>query len=207
MEDNNKLLNLKEVSKRLQINTEVLRRWLRNGKLHGVKVGSDWRVYESDIQSYLVSNVPNAEKKKESINKPNPDGISMSYKFPKWLEFSGLPQQFNNDYGPEAWPIFKKLIELDFEAGRPADRKIGLDIPRISAMTGYDEDIIQGILEELEKKGYISISDTKKGCFFYIKTPIRTPKLIFDIGYLDGGIKGAPQYALENPCIRRFLES
>lgn len=210
MENGNKLLNLKEVSKLLQINPEVLRRWLRNGKLRGVKVGSDWRVYESDIQSYLVPNssVSNTKENKSSEGHPQmPDGMKMCLRFPKWLEFSGLPSMFNNEYGPEAWPVFKKLVELDFDAGRPADRKVGLDIPKVALMTGYDEETVVNVLEELEKAGYITVSDTKRGCFFYIRTPIRTPKLIFDIVYADGGIKGAPQYALENPCIRRFLES
>ena len=47
------LLNLKEVSQILKINTEVLRRWLRNGKLPGIKVGSDWRVNPADLQPFL----------------------------------------------------------------------------------------------------------------------------------------------------------
>jgi len=47
----------------------------------------------------------------------------------------------------------------------------------------------------------------RKTCeFFIIITPIRTPRLILDISYEHGGVKGAPSKALDNACLRRFLE-
>jgi excisionase family DNA binding protein len=204
MKDTPKLLNLKEVSHLLKVNTEVLRRWLRSGKLNGIKVGSDWRVSSTDLASFLkdaATTEPDKDKKTTDENQ-----IAMCIKFPKWLEFSGLPYFFNETYGPEAWPIFKKLIELDFEAGKPADRKIKYNLSTLSEQVGYDEDIVHNILKTLVKSGYVSLSKNKLDTYFAIVSPIKTPKLILDIDYEHGGVKGAPEVALNNSCLRRFLE-
>jgi excisionase family DNA binding protein len=204
MKDTPKLLNLKEVSHLLKVNTEVLRRWLRSGKLNGIKVGSDWRVSSAELASFLRAA---ATTEPEVAKKPsNQNELAMCIRFPKWLEFSGLPYFFNETYGPEAWPIFKKLVELDFEAGKPSHRKIKYNLSTLSEQVGYDEDMVQNILKTLVKAGYISLSKSKLDSFFSIVSPIRTPKLILDIDYANGGVKGAPESALNNTCLRRFLE-
>lgn len=204
MNDSQNLLNLKEVSQLLKINPEVLRRWLRNGKLKGIKVGSDWRVYYSDLRIFLNGPLPVSSESNAPQTLDN--APKMCIRFPKWLEFSGLPLYFNETYGPETWPIFKKLIELDFEAGKPVDRKIKLNIPEISEMVGYDQDIVDNLIRALSQSGYITITKEKSASYFSIVTPIRTPKIILDIEYSKGGVKGAPESALDNACLRRFLE-
>ena len=196
------LLNLKEVSRILKINTEVLRRWLRNGKLPGIKVGSDWRVNPADLQPFLE---PVSQKGKGIKNAENSQ--KMCFRFPKWLEFSGLPRMLNQKYGPECWPILKKMIELDFELGKPADRMIPLDRAEIAERVGYDEKVVVATVQVLIKAGFISLHKTENVTCFSIVTPIRTPKLILDIPYEKGGVKGAPGPALNNVCLRRFLES
>ena len=204
MFEQEQLLNLKEVSALLKINTEVLRRWLRSGKLAGLKVGSDWRVKYSDLEPLLSSSNENAKIiRKKSMNSLK----KMSNASPKWLEYSGLPRLLNDKHGPETWPIFKKLLELDFDAGRPADRLVPFDSYNIAEITGYDVDFVLNIMKALASDGYITI--VKKGDinYFSIVTPIRTPKLILDIAYDHGGINGAPSPALSNPCLRRYLES
>ncbi|NCB39461.1 MAG: DNA-binding protein [Erysipelotrichia bacterium] len=198
----NKLLNLKEVSQILNINTEVLRRWLRTGKLSGVKVGSDWRVNPDALQPFL-----NPDGKASAPTKPSDNPQKMCFRFPKWLEFSGLPAFFNQKYGPEAWPVFKKLIELDFELGKPTDRMIRFTYEELSERVGYKEDKIRAIVATLDKVGYIELHQKNSTCCFMIVTPIKTPKLILDIPYEKGGVRGAPGDALKNSCLRRFLES
>ena len=131
----------------------------------------------------------------------------MSNASPKWLEFSGLPKFLNDKHGPETWPIFKKLLELDFDAGRPTDRIVFFNIHVLAEITGYDEDFVDNILRLLAQDGYITLSRSEEGGSFSIVSPIRTPKLILDIDYSNGGVNGAPSPALSNPCLRRYLES
>lgn len=202
MSDSQKLLNLKEVSQILKINTEVLRRWLRGGRLPGVKVGSDWRVNPADLQPFL-----NPSGSERNSGKNNENQQKMCFRFPKWLEFSGLPRLLNSKFGAETWPVFKKLIELDFELGKPADRVIPLDITEIAERTGYDIARIEKSIADLAGAGYLVMSSQAATRYFAIATPIKTPKLILDIPYEKGGVKGAPGTALNNACLRRFLES
>lgn len=204
MSEQEQLLNLKDVSALLKINTEVLRRWLRSGKLPGLKVGSDWRVKYSDLEPMLTSTKDNAR----IINKKSMNSLKkMSNASPKWLEYSGLPRFLNDKHGPEAWPIFKKLLELDFDAGRPADRLVKYEPELLADITGYDIDFVENILKLLASDGYITLTSSGGNLLFSIVTPIRTPKLILDIDYSNGGVKGAPSPALNNPCLRRYLES
>ena len=204
MSGQEQLLNLKEMSALLKINAEVLRRWLRSGKLPGLKVGSEWRVKYSDLEPMLSSSQDNAKIiKKKTVNSLK----KMSNASPKWLEFSGLPKFLNDKHGPETWPIFKKLLELDFDAGRPTDRIVFFNIHVLAEITGYDEDFVDNILRLLAQDGYITLSRSEEGGSFSIVSPIRTPKLILDIDYSNGGVNGAPSPALSNPCLRRYLES
>ncbi len=204
MDTQEQLLNLKEVSALLKINTEVLRRWLRSGKLAGLKVGSDWRVKYSDLEPLLSSSNNNAKIiKKKGLNTLK----KLSTASPKWLEYSGLPRLLNDKHGPETWPIFKKLLEFDFDAGRPANRLIAYNQKELSIVTGYDVDFIENILQALANDGYITLSIQNNIQYFSIVSPIKTPKLILDIEYEKGGINGAPSPALSNPCLRRYLES
>ncbi len=204
MFEQEQLLNLKEVSALLKINTEVLRRWLRSGKLAGLKVGSDWRVKYSDLEPLLSS----SNEKAKIVSKKSLNPLKkMSTACPKWLEYSGLPRLLNDKHGPETWPIFKKLLELDFDAGRPSDRLVKYNSDIIAEVTGYDVDFVKNIMQLLAKDGYIILSKNGDTEYFSVVSPIKTPKLILDIDYANGGINGAPSPALSNPCLRRYLES
>ena len=50
---NDKLYTPEEVAERLQLSEQTVRRWLREEKLKGVKLGSKWRIRERDIQELL----------------------------------------------------------------------------------------------------------------------------------------------------------
>ena len=204
MNNQEQLLNLKEVSALLKINTEVLRRWLRSGKLAGLKVGSDWRVKYSDLEPMLSSSNDNAKIiTKKSLNSLK----KMSTSSPKWLEYSGLPRLLNDKHGPETWPIFKKLLELDFDAGRPQNRLVSYNPEELAEVTGYDLDFVSNILQALANDGYITLSVQNNIHYYSVVSPIKTHKLVLDINYEKGGINGAPTPALSNPCLRRYLES
>lgn len=56
-----RLLTVEEAAEYLKIHPHVLRRWLREGKLPGIKLGNHWRIDESDLKAFLES-----QKKKSS---------------------------------------------------------------------------------------------------------------------------------------------
>jgi excisionase family DNA binding protein len=50
---NETLLTPEEAAGRLKVAKITILRWLRDGKLPGVKVGKLWRVKESDLQAFF----------------------------------------------------------------------------------------------------------------------------------------------------------
>ncbi|MBF0410662.1 MAG: helix-turn-helix domain-containing protein [Candidatus Riflebacteria bacterium] len=187
----------------MKINAEVLRRWLREKKFPGVKLGGDWRIQSSSINDFLEKGSFCAELQAISVD----DGPKMCGKFPKWVEYSGLPRLLFEEIGSLGWPIFKKLIEIDFEKQELYDRAVFFSLDDLSERLGYPIDLIEKTIEKLNAEKYIEIgSDPKKGRFYKIKTPVRSPKLIIDIDFEKGGAKGAPEKALRKNCLRRYLE-
>jgi excisionase family DNA binding protein len=47
------ILTVKEAAEYLKIHPETLRMWLRGGKINAVKVGVDWRIYQSALDDFL----------------------------------------------------------------------------------------------------------------------------------------------------------
>lgn len=48
-----RLLKPEEAAWRLGISPTTIKKWLRNGKLPGVKVGILWRIDESDLEKFI----------------------------------------------------------------------------------------------------------------------------------------------------------
>lgn len=48
-----KLLTPEEVAEYLRIPVRTLRYWLREGRLKGVKVGTQWRIPEEELERFL----------------------------------------------------------------------------------------------------------------------------------------------------------
>lgn len=56
--DSERLLSVAEVARRLDVSEETVRRWLREGRLPGYRLGggrSGWRISESDLAEFLRS--------------------------------------------------------------------------------------------------------------------------------------------------------
>jgi excisionase family DNA binding protein len=56
MPDSDHLLTVAEAAERLRLNSETIRRWLRDGRLTGVHLGSDkagWRISERDLDAFI----------------------------------------------------------------------------------------------------------------------------------------------------------
>lgn len=47
------LMTVEEVATYLKVHPEVVRRWLREKKLPGLKVGKEWRIAKEDLDKYL----------------------------------------------------------------------------------------------------------------------------------------------------------
>jgi len=50
------LLTVPEVAERIRVSPELVRRWLRQGRLHGVRLGGTrlgWRIPEAEIERFL----------------------------------------------------------------------------------------------------------------------------------------------------------
>ncbi|NLI78734.1 MAG: helix-turn-helix domain-containing protein [Candidatus Riflebacteria bacterium] len=199
MSEPRRLLTVQETAAILHMNPEVVRRWLRNGTLKGTKVGSDWRVAEATIEAFLNKAEPVAVD-------PATQGPKMCVKFPKWLEFSGLPEKLNDLLGPSGWPIFKKLVELDFEHEEATAPKIPIDLPSLCRRVGYPEALVLKTIAGLGKHGYLTLDPRRPHpAWVKIPTPVKTPVSILDIPFAEGGIKGAPEKACESRCLRRYL--
>lgn len=50
-----KLMTPEEAAKALSMSVLTVKKWLRSGKLKGVKIGSrgDWRVKETDLEEFI----------------------------------------------------------------------------------------------------------------------------------------------------------
>jgi len=52
-ETHERLLTPEDVAHRLNVSIVTVGRWLRGGKLKGVKAGRQWRVRERDLEAFL----------------------------------------------------------------------------------------------------------------------------------------------------------
>lgn len=55
MERLERLLTPEEVADILVVSPKTVSRWLRQGKLKGIKPGKDWRVRQCDLEAFIES--------------------------------------------------------------------------------------------------------------------------------------------------------
>lgn len=51
-----KIYTVEEVATMLHFKPNTIRLWLESGKLHGLKVGWQWRIRECDLQEFVKEN-------------------------------------------------------------------------------------------------------------------------------------------------------
>ena len=49
----NGILTVRQIAEKLQVNTETVYRWLRDGKLTGYRANRLWRISEQDLETFL----------------------------------------------------------------------------------------------------------------------------------------------------------
>jgi hypothetical protein len=119
----------------------------------------------------------------------------LTTQFPRWLEFSGLPQKLADQLGIDAWLVFKKLIELDCLAN-PHPDLFKESVARIALMTGIPPARTRQLLESLRNLQYIECylpENDLEPVYLKIRVPLSTPTPPAEIPYADGGIQGAPE--------------
>jgi hypothetical protein len=98
------------------------------------------------------------------------------YQTAEWLEWSGLPEALNTARAG-AWPVFKKLVELDCKTNaRPGTVEIAL--AELAMRCGLPVDGVHKIVEALRKKKYLRsfIPDTpEEPALIEICVPLATP--------------------------------
>jgi excisionase family DNA binding protein len=57
-----KLLTPKDAAEILSLSPVTIKKWLWQGKLKGIKVGSVWRIRESDLKAFLKTSNNDEEK-------------------------------------------------------------------------------------------------------------------------------------------------
>lgn len=94
----------------------------------------------------------------------------------EWLEWSGLPAELNK-VKSGAWPVFKKLVELDVRAHR-VPGTVEVSLGELGERCGLPAESVAKVVEALRRKQYIRCfipdSEEEEG-LFEIRLPLRTP--------------------------------
>lgn len=48
-----RLLTVEDIAERLALTPRVVRAWLRDGKIPGIKLGREWRISEKRLDEYI----------------------------------------------------------------------------------------------------------------------------------------------------------
>lgn len=75
--EDDQLLTVPEVSTYLRVSDESTRRWLREGKLHGISLGrkSGWRIRRGDLALFIARHRSSLGPSADGGG-PSPDGVA-----------------------------------------------------------------------------------------------------------------------------------
>ncbi len=200
-----KLFTVEEAAIKLQMNSEVLRRKLRSGLIFGIKLTPKmWKIPETSIIDY-INHADNLSKHALVAEVKTSENCS---RFPRWIEYSGLPAFLSRKYGVATWLVMKKIIELDCLENETAGVFFEFRIDELHEITGLTRQTLHKVLSTLKKDGYIDYLTVKgKNSItkFKIITPLKTPKSIYEIPAEHGGVQGRLKTEVIGTCITRFF--
>lgn len=200
-----KLFTVEEAAEKLQMNPEVLRRKLRSGLIFGIKLTPKmWKIPETSVIDY-INRVDNLAKHSVVAETKTSENCS---RFPRWIEYSGLPGYLNSKYGVATWLVMKKIIELDCLENERAGVFFEFRIDELREITGLTRQTLRKALVKLKKEKYIdfvTIKGKNSITRFKVLTPLKTPKSIYDIPAEHGGVKGRLKAEVIGTCITRFF--
>jgi len=200
-----KLFTVEETAERLQMNPEVLRRKLRSGLIFGIKLTPKmWKIPESSIVDY-INHADNLSKHSAVAETRTSENCS---RFPRWIEYSGLPGYLSSKYGVATWLVMKKIIELDCLENEKAGVFFDFKIDELREISGLTRQTLHKVLLILKKEGYIdflTIKGKNSITKFKVLTPLKTPMSIYEIPAEHGGVKGRLKTEVIGTCITRFF--
>ncbi|MBD3265301.1 hypothetical protein GF373_01415 [bacterium] len=79
-------------------------------------------------------------------------------RFPRWLEMSGLPGLFAEQYGTEAWLLFRKLVEIDCDQNL-TPHWFSFSLTELAEQTGVEIEQADTIMENLKQDRRIERRD------------------------------------------------
>jgi len=94
---------------------------------------------------------------------------------PSWVEESGLPEEISRKGGPEAWTLFKKLLEIDSERSLVPDW-FSAEFDELSRWTGIPRKSLPAKLDLLNKMGKITTQVMEDFCRIRIAVPLEVPE-------------------------------
>jgi len=200
-----RLYTVEEAASRLKMNAEVLRRKLRLGLIFGIKLTPKmWKIPETSMIGY-INHADNLSKQNVQSEVKTSENCS---RFPRWIEYSGLPSFLSQKYGIATWLVMKKIIELDCFENEKAGFFFDFKIEELAEITGLTRQTLHKVIINLKKDGYIDYI-TMKGknaiAKFKILTPLKTPKSIYEIPSEQGGVQGRLKTEVIGTCITRFF--
>jgi len=96
---------------------------------------------------------------------------------PLWLEAAGYPRYLNEKIRQGAWPVFKKLVELDCAANAMPD-VFTASVADIAAAAGVETKVVTRVVAGLRKEGmlrfYLPEHEEEEAMFQFV-TPFRPP--------------------------------
>ncbi|MBA7491118.1 hypothetical protein ES702_01684 [subsurface metagenome] len=110
---------------------------------------------------------------------------------PRWIKYSGLPQQLNKKYGEHAWTIFHCLIQLDCRFNPDYPDTFDQKFEEIAELVGVSVNTVSKFIRLFEKDHLLFVERGKyrgKKSRFLIVNPIKTPKHPKDIHAINGGL-------------------
>lgn len=197
---NARLLSIREAAQTLRMNEEVIRRWLRQGRLSGVKVGHLWRVPADALAALTHGRRPDEAEAED-------DDFPSCVCFPRWLEFSGLPGLVTARHGPPAWNALRAAIELDCQHNETPGQRIRETLSALVLKTGLDLRTLERAFAALKKDRYLEFRFDRAADVLEMRlaTPIRTPISVFEVDYKFGGLKNASSDYGERSCVLRYI--
>lgn len=195
---NEKLYSVDEAAERLHLHPEVVRRWLRSGRLPGRKLGREWRVAAADLQTLLHGREPEDDGDEEY-----PSCVC----FPRWLEFSGLPGLVTGRHGAPAWTVLRAVIELDCQYNETPGVRFSEPVGDLCLKTGLEEKIIEKMLAKLRGDQLLEArwNGGERQWEIRLHTPIQTPISVFEVDFRFGGLKDASTDYARCSCVTRYI--
>lgn len=196
-----KLLSIREAAGILGMNEEVIRRWLREGRLGGVKVGHLWRIPADALAALTHGRRPGGEEEED-------DEFPSCVCFPRWLEYSGLPGLVTARHGPAAWNALRSTIELDCQHNETPGQRVRESLEALVLKTGLDTKTLRKALAALARDGYLEALFDRAGAHvdLTLATPIKTPISVFEVDYKYGGLKNASTEYGDRSCVLRYIK-